>query len=160
MYLVPEKGVEIVNRLSKAELEQVSFYKRIAQQANRLGFLRAEKFFIAESKEENGHFLGWQDYMNGRGNDFIIPAIDEQDFKAKSLFELIELAIEKEIEVTKLYNEAHVQLMSIDVSTAIKCIEYINIQTEALAYYTDAYSVFKGLDKAGQLVAEHSFFEG
>jgi hypothetical protein len=158
-YEIPKKAMDIVDSLAKLELGQTSFYKRLAQQANKSGFLLAEKYFIAESIEENEHFLGWQTYVNGRGNDFCIPSVEEYDIEAKDLTELIELSLEKEIEVSIAYNEAYSELLSLDVPTAIKAIEYITIQTLAVAIYKDYFSTFSGLDKAGQLVAEHTIFE-
>jgi len=158
-YEIPKKAMNIINSLAKLELGQTSFYKRLAQQANKSGFLLAEKYFIAESIEENEHFLGWQNYVNGRGNDFCVPSTEEYDIEAKDLTELIELSLEKEIEVSIAYNEAYSELLSIDVPTAIKAIEYIVIQTAAVAIYKDYAATFEGLDKSGQLIAEHSIFE-
>jgi hypothetical protein len=158
-YEIPKKAMNIINSLAKLELGQTSFYKRLAQQANKSGFLLAEKYFIAESIEENTHFLGWQNYVNGRGNDFCVPSTEEYDIEAKDLTELIELSLEKEIEVSIAYNEAYSELLSIDVPTAIKAIEYIVIQTAAVAIYKDYAATFEGLDKSGQLIAEHSIFE-
>lgn len=158
-YEIPKKAMSIVNSLAKLELGQTSFYKRLAQQANKTGFLLAEKYFIAESIEENEHFLGWQNYVNGRGNDFCIPSIEEYDIEAKDLTELINLSLEKEIDVSMAYNEAYNELLSLDVPTAIKAIEYINIQTAAVATYKDYAAGFERLDKTGQLVLEHTIFE-
>lgn len=158
-YEIPKKAMAIVDSLAKLELGQTSFYKRLAQQANKTGFLLAEKYFVAESIEENTHFLGWQNYVNGRGNDFCIPSVEEYDIDAKDLTELINLSLEKEIDVSMAYNEAYSELLSLDVPTAIKAIEYITIQTAAVAIYKDYAATFSGLDKSGQLVAEHTIFE-
>ena len=159
MYLIPKETYSLIKPLAQVELEQTSFYKRIAVLANRLGFLLAEKFFIAESKEENDHFLIWQNYINGRGNDFEIPNIEEQSFSAKTLYELIELSLEKEIEVTKMYGEVYTKLLTQDPVTAVEVAKFINIQIEAVAYYTDLCAVFEKLDKSGELTAEHTHFE-
>lgn len=158
-YEIPKKAMAIINSLSKLELGQVSFYKRLSQQANKSGFLRAEKYFLTESKEESEHFDGWLNYVNGRGNDFCIPQIEEQDIEAKDLTELIELSLEKEIEVSIAYNEAVTELLPLDIPTAIKAMEYVTIQTQAVATYKDYLATLSGLDKAGQLTAEHSIFE-
>lgn len=158
-YLIPKKAYTELYPLPTAELEQTSFYKRLAVLCNKLGYLLAEKFFIAESKEENDHFLMWQDYINGRGNNFVIPSIEAVDLEAEDLYGVVDLALSKEIEVLKMYEQKYVDLMASDVATAVFILKFIDIQIAAVAYYTDACAVFKDMDKSGQISAEHSFFE-
>ena len=158
-YPIPKKSFSIVYPLATAELEQTSFYKRLAVVCNKLGYLLAEKFFIKESKEENDHFLIWQDYINGRGNNFDIPSIDSQSVEAESLYNVAELAVSKEIEVLKMYEQAFSEVMPIDTATATVILKYSYIQIEAVTYYTDVCAVLRGMDKNGQISAEHSLFE-
>ena len=145
-YPIPKKSFSIVYPLATAELEQTSFYKRLAVVCNKLGYLLAEKFFIKESKEENDHFLIWQDYINGRGNNFDIPSIDSQSVEAESLYNVAELAVSKEIEVLKMYEQAFSEVMPIDTATATVILKFIDIKIEAVSYYTDVCAVLRGID--------------
>jgi ferritin len=158
-YLIPNKSFNIIYPLATAELEQTSFYKRLAVVCNKLGYLLAEKFFIKESEEENDHFLIWQRYINGRGNNFDIPSIESQSVEAENLYDAVELALSKEIEVLKMYEQSYAEVMSVDVASSTVILKFIDIQIEAVTYYTDVCAVLRDLDKNGQISAEHSLFE-
>lgn len=158
-YELSEESMEIIAPLAEIELEQSTFYNQLAIVANKLGFLMAQKYFNQEAIEEKEHFMGWADYISGRGNAYTVPAIGITKCKSKSLFELIEMALEKEIEVSKLYAEQGMKLFNVDQLAYQKLIGYLQIQNEAIIFYTDLCAVFEGLDKAGELTAEHSYFE-
>ena len=51
------------------------------------------------------------------------------------------------------------KLFAVDQLAYQKLIGYLQIQNEAVAFYTDMCAVFEGLDKAGEMTAEHSYFE-
>lgn len=158
-YEISDEAMEIIAPLAEIELEQSTFYNQLAIVANKLGFLMAQKYFNQEAIEEKEHFMGWADYISGRGNAYTVPAIGITKCKSKSLFELIEMALEKEIEVSKLYAEQGMKLFNVDQLAYQKLIGYLQIQNEAIIFYTDLCAVFEGLDKAGELTAEHSYFE-
>lgn len=159
-YKLPQEALDIINSLASLEYEQVSFYKRLGQQANTLGYLRAEKYFMQESHEENEHFEKWEKYVNGRGNDFIIPEVSKQKDSYKNLYELIEAALEKEIEVSKFYAKKVTRLFEIDLLSFQEAMDFIKIQNEAVAIYTDYCAVLEGITEKGDfLTAEHSLFE-
>jgi ferritin len=158
MTLKPE-AMKILKPLYSIEASQIMFYKQLSAVANKLGFLRAEKYFLAESQEEATHFDKWQNYIVGRGNDFQVPGIEAPEDSSKNLYELIESALKMEIEVSDMYNEAAMKLMGVDQLAYQECIDFLKIQNEAISTYTDYCAVLEGLDKDGQLVAEHSLFE-
>jgi len=156
-----EKSIlRILLPLAAVELAQVGFYKQLSADANRLGFLKAQKYFLKESQEEAEHFDGWLDYITGRGNDFTVPAIPAPSVTTQSLLDCIVAALNKEIEVSKMYNDAAISLMGLDQLVYQKILDYLKIQNEAIQIYTDMAAVFEGLedDKTGQLVAEQALF--
>jgi hypothetical protein len=69
------------------------------------------------------------------------------------------MALAKEVEVSKLYAEQGMKLFAVDQLAYQKLIGYLQIQNDAIIFYTDLCAVFEGLDKAGELTAEHSYFE-
>lgn len=158
-YYISDKAMEIIAPLAEIELEQSTFYNQLALTANRLGFLKAQKYFNQEAIEEKEHFMGWVDYISGRGNDYTVPAIGITKCKSKNLYELIEMALAKEVEVSRLYSEQGMKLFAVDQLAYQKLIGYLQIQNEAIAFYTDMCAVFEDLDKNGEMAAEHSYFE-
>ena len=158
-YELSEESMEIIAPLAEIELEQSTFYNQLAVVANRLGFLMAQNYFNQEAIEEKEHFMGWVDYISGRGNNYTVPAIGITKCKSKSLYELIEMALAKEVEVSKLYAEQGMKLFNVDQLAYQKLIGYLQIQNDAIIFYTDLCAVFEDLDKAGELTAEHSYFE-
>jgi ferritin len=159
-YKLPQEALNIITSLASLEYEQVSFYKRLAQQSNSLGYLRAEKYFMKESIEESEHFDKWLNYVNGRGNDFTIPEVSKQSDKHANLYELIEAALEKEVEVSKYYAKMAVKLFEIDQLAYQETLDFLKIQNEAVAIYTDYCAVLEGITEKGDfLTAEHSLFK-
>jgi ferritin len=150
--------IKILKPLYSIEFEQVAFYKQLSAVANKLGFLKAEKYFLAESQEEATHFDKWQDYIVGRGNDFEVPSIEAPSDSSKDLYQLIESALSKEIEVSEMYSEAAIKVMALDQLVYQEMLDFLKIQNEAIKTYTDYCAVLEDLDKAGQLVAEDSIF--
>lgn len=159
-YKLPQEALNIITSLASLEYEQVSFYKRLAQQSNSLGYLRAEKYFMKESIEESEHFDKWLNYVNGRGNDFTIPEVSKQNEKQSNLYELIEAALEKEVEVSKYYAKMAVKLFEIDQLAYQEILDFLKIQNQAVAIYTDYCAVLEGITSKGDFItAEHSLFE-
>jgi ferritin len=158
-YELSDEAMEIIAPLAEIELEQSTFYNQLAVVANKLGFLMAQKYFNQEAIEEKEHFMGWVDYISGRGNKYTVPAIGTTKSNSKNLYGLIEMALAKEIEVSKLYAEQGMKLFAVDQLAYQKLIGYLQIQNDAIIFYTDLCAVFEGLDKAGELTAEHSYFE-
>lgn len=158
-YKINPKVKPILMALAERELYQSSFYVQLASIANNLGFLKAEKYFQNESKEEKEHFMGHYEYVVGRGEDFQVPAIEMPKLSGKSLYELTELAKNIEFEVSDQYQDALQYVMSIDPMTYKHLQKYIKIQMEAVKFYIDACSTLDKLEKTGELVAESSVFQ-
>lgn len=150
----------ILQPLVEIELYQSSVYVSIANACNRLGYMKAESYFLGESKEERDHAMIHYDYIVGRGSDFIMPEIDKPEIgKGSDLYALTESALKMENEVSSMYQNACAKVFPICQMTYNHLLQFLKIQQEAMKFYIDACAVLSDLDKAGQLVAEKSVFK-
>lgn len=156
-----EKSLAIIDPLVKVELEQSTFFNQLAVIANKLGFKIAEAYFNQESIEEKEHYMGWQNYIIGRGNDFQVPAVPMPKIKPEkmTLYGLTEVAKEKEIEVTLFYDKQLSELFKTDLAAFQFATTYLNIQNDAVRFYIDACVTLDNLDKAGELTVEKRIFK-
>lgn len=159
MYKIESKVLSYLMAAAQKEMYQSMVYVQLAAQANKLGFIPAEKYFLKESNEEKEHFQGHYDYITGRGEDFKVPAIPAPEVAGKSLYELVEFAKNMEVEVSKFYNTITKEIEEVDAMTGEHLLKYLRIQFEAINFYVDACATLEGLDKTGELVAQHSIFE-
>ena len=160
-YKLSKEAIKILSPLVDLELSQSSIYVQVANRCNRLGYLTAEQYFLAESKEERDHALIHYDYITGRGSDFIMPAIDKPDpVEGKDLYEITEYVLEMEDMVSKAYGEASAKMFGVCQMTYSHLLQFQKIQQDALKFYIDACAVLFELDKTGQLVAEKNIFKG
>jgi ferritin len=160
MYKLDAKVMEILNPLISIELAQSSFYVQLANLCNKKGFLKAEAYFLNESKEEREHFLIHYDYVTGKGSDFQTPAIEEFEEYAETLYEITELALIMEGKASEMYKKAALEMASLDQMTYNHLLQFLKIQQDAMKFYIDATSVLFGIeDKGASLVAEKSIFK-
>ena len=160
MYKLDNKVMEILKPLISIELAQSSFYVQLANICNEKGFLKAEQYFLNESKEEREHFLIHYEYVTGQGSYFQTPAIEEFEEYAETLYEITELALIMEGKVSEMYKKAALEMASLDQMTYNHLLQFLKIQQDAMKFYIDATSVLFGIeDKGGSLVAEKSIFK-
>lgn len=158
-YKLSPEVMAILSPLAEVEYNQSSFYIQLAAIANRLGFFKAEKYFLNESLEEREHFLKHYEYIQGMGNDFQVPAMSKPETNSKSLYDLTEKALNMEQTVTSAYRLAAKKLMDLDPVTYNHIAYFLTIQVEAVKFYMDACVKLRGLDgKTGELIAENTVF--
>lgn len=158
-YKLSPEVMSILSPLAEVEYAQSSFYIQLAAIANRLGFFKAEKYFLEESAEERMHFLKHYEYIQGMGSKFQVPALSKPETDGKSLYDLVEKALNMEVTVTDAYRAAAKKLMDLDPITYNHIMWFINIQIEAVKFYLDACAKLYQLDgKTGELVAENTVF--
>lgn len=158
-YKLSPEVMAVLSPLAEIEYNQSSFYIQLAAIANRLGFYKAERYFLDESLEERTHFLKHYEYIQGMGSEFQVPAMSKPETSAKSLYELNEKALNMEETVTDAYRAASKKLMELDPITFAHLQWFVNIQIEAVKFYMDACAKLHGLDgKNGELIAEKSLF--
>lgn len=159
-YKLSKEVMAILQPLVEIELYQSSVYISIANACNRLGYLKAEGYFLGESKEERDHAMLHYDYIVGRGSDFVMPEIDNPPtYRVSDLYALTEVALKMEGEVSSMYQDACAKVFPICQMTYNHLLQFVKIQQEALKFYIDACAVLSDLDKGGQLVAEKSVFK-
>ena len=160
MYKLDAKVMEILKPLISIELAQSSFYVQLANLCNKKGFLKAEAYFLNESKEEREHFLIHYDYVTGQGSEFQTPEIEEFEESAETLYEITELALTMEGKVSEMYKKAALDMANIDQMTYNHLLQFLKIQQDAMKFYIDATTVLFGIeDKGGSLVAEKMIFK-
>lgn len=160
MYKLDEKVMGILEPLISIEIAQSSFYVQLANLCNENGFLKAEAYFLNESKEEREHFLIHYDYITGQGSYFQTPSIEEFVENADTLYEIVELALSMEKKVSEMYKKAASQMAVLDQMTYNHLLQFLKIQQDAMKFYIDACATLTGIeDKGGSLVAEKMIFK-
>lgn len=157
IYKLSDKVLRKIEPLLEMELYQSNFYKQLGITCNGLGFLKAQKYFYQEAVEENEHAMMWIEYITGRGGSVDIPSIDQPVVEGGSLYELTEQALAIEAKVSDMYQATAKEMMDMCQMTYNEILKFIEIQKNAVAFYSDAAAVLKGLDKTGELVAERIF---
>ena len=158
-YKLSPEVMAVLSPLAEIEYNQSSFYIQLAAIANRLGFYKAEKYFLNESLEERSHFLKHYEYIQGMGSEFQVPAMPKPETSAMSLYELAEKALNMEESVTEAYKVASKRMLELDPASFAHLQWFMNIQIEAIKFYMDACAKLTGLEgKSGELVAEKSLF--
>lgn len=159
-YKLDDKVMKVLKPLISIEIAQSSFYVQLANLCNKNGFLKAEAYFLNESKEEKEHFLIHYDYVTGQGSYFQTPAIEEFIENADTLYDITELALTMEGRVSEMYRNAASEMCSLDQMTYNHLLQFLKIQQDAMKFYIDACSTLTGIeDKAGSLVAEKMIFK-
>lgn len=160
MYKLDEKVMEVLKPLISIEIAQSSFYVQLANLCNEKGFLKAEAYFLNESKEEREHFLIHYEYVTGQGSYFQTPAIEEFVEEASNLYEIVELALAMENKVSGMYKKAASEVCTLDQMTYNHLLQFLKIQQDAMKFYIDACATLVDIeDKAGYLVAEKMIFK-
>ena len=158
-YKLSDKAMSILEPLVHIELFQSSVYVQLANLANKAGFLKAEDYFLNESKEEREHAMIHYDYIVGRGSDFQMPNIEEPSEEGTTLYDITKAALEMEAEVSTMYQEAAAKMFPVCQMSYNHLLQFLKIQQDALKFYIDACSTLNGLEKTGELVAEKSVFK-
>ena len=101
--LLPTNTPAILNAAIAAELYAANLYKHVANQMQRLGYFGAQKFLLAESQHELGHYQILVDYMDERGAMADMPAVPAITETCSSLRDAIEIAYETELQLERDY---------------------------------------------------------
>jgi ferritin len=158
-YKLSPEVMAILSPLAEIEYYQSSFYIQLAALSNKLGFYKAEKYYLQESLEEREHFLKHYEYIQGMGSEFQVPSMSKPETSAKNLYDLTEKALNMEETVTDAYRAAAKKLMELDPISYNHLTYFLNVQVEAVKFYMDACAKLHGLDgKNGELIAEKSVF--
>lgn len=94
-----------LNEQIKLEAQSSQIYLSMACWADHNAFDGAAKFLYAHSDEERMHMMKLVKYVNNRGTQAEIPALDRADGEYKSLKDIFQQILDHEIKVTQSINE-------------------------------------------------------
>jgi|688.fasta_scaffold773092_2 ferritin len=118
------------------ELYASNFYKYAATCCQRMGYFGAQKFFEKESADEIEHYYMHRDFLNDRGDEADMPAIEEVDFpKDDSLEGIVDMALKMEKDLGDYYNKKY--FATKDASVQVHLMKFVDIQTKAVGEYLD-----------------------
>lgn len=141
-----------LNKQIEAEANSSQLYLAMASWAETQGYEGVSDFFYSQSDEERQHMLKLVKYVNERGGQAHIPAIEEPLKMFDCLTHVFQDFLNHEVEVTRLINElVHTCLENRDYTTHNFLQWYVSEQIEEEALARTILDKLKliGNDKAG-----------
>lgn len=134
------------------ELYQSNLWKSLANQLQRIGYFGGQKYFLAESAEELGHYQIIADFMNDMGDCADVPKIDAITDKVKDLGEALELGYQTELDVYNQYKELYEKAEEEDCTVGIFLQQFVTIQVKAVGHYGDLLAKYKIAEATKELL--------
>lgn len=107
-----------LNKQVKVEGDSSQIYLAMASWAENKGFEGIATFMYAQADEERMHMLKLIKYINQRGGEALIPAVDQPKLDYTSFKTLFNQLFEHEVFVSKSINElVHISLEERDYAT-------------------------------------------
>lgn len=125
-----------LNNQIKNEAYSSQLYLAMASWAEGQGFEGVASFMYAHSDEERTHMLKLVKFVNERGGQAVVPALDAPPTEFNGLESLFEMLLNHEVEITNNINElVHLTLANKDYTTHNFLQWYVSeqIEEEALA---------------------------
>ncbi len=125
-----------LNNQIKNEAYSSQLYLAMASWAEVQGFEGVASFMYRHSDEERTHMLKLVKFVNERGGQAIVPALDAPPTQFEGLEALFEMLLNHEVEITNNINElVHLTLANKDYTTHNFLQWYVSeqIEEEALA---------------------------
>lgn len=139
-YPLKEEAISLLGQLLELEFDQSYTWTYIAMCMQNNGYFRAANYFSDEAKEERGHANMHIEYLLGRGYEAKLPKITPPELELEDLKGAIKYGFELESEVTDKYAKIIRQMLDIDMLTYNFLLQFLTIQQDALAKYSDLYS--------------------
>ena len=149
-----------INEQIKREEHSSRIYLAMASWAERNGFPGAANWLYAQTEEERIHMLKFVHYLNDRGGNAIIPALDAPDAKFKSLLEVFQQVLKHEEYISESINNLYaVCTKEKDFTTANYLQWYINEQIEEESTVRSILDQIKlaGTEKGGSFMMDKEF---
>lgn len=159
IYALSPKVLRMIEPLLEIEMYQSLFYKQLGIACNSLGHLKAQKYFYQESVEEMEHAQMWIDYITGRGGSVDIPSLDKPVVEGNNLYDLTEQALAIEVKVSDMYQAEAMNMKDVCQMTYNEILKFIEIQKNAIAFYSDVCAALYNLDKTGHILVEKMYFK-
>jgi ferritin len=136
----------------QVELYQSNLWKSLANQLQRIGYFGGQKYFLAESSEELGHYQIIVEFMNDMGDCADLPKIEAITDKVKDLGEALELGYQTELDVYNQYKDLYKQAEDEDCTVAIFLQQFVTIQIQAVGHYGDLLAKYKIAEATKELL--------
>lgn len=134
------------------ELYQSNLWKSLANQMQRLGFFGSQKYFLAESAEELGHYQIIVDFMNDMGDCADVPALDAVTDKVKTIGDALEIGYEMELDVYKKYKKFYEEAEDEDCVVGQFLLQFLEIQRKAVGHYGDLLAKYKVAEETKEIL--------
>lgn len=139
-YPLKEEALSLLQQLLELEFDQSYTWTYIAMCMQNNGYFRAANYFSDEATEERKHASTIIEYLLGRGYEAKLPKITPPELELEDLKGAIKYGFELESEVTDKYVKIIRQMHDIDMLTYNFLLQFLTIQQDALAKYSDLYS--------------------
>jgi ferritin len=134
--MISKQVVAELNNQIKNEAYSSQLYLSMASWAEVQGYEGVASFMYRHSDEERTHMLKLIKFVNERGGQAVVPALDAPPVQFEGLEALFEMLLNHEVEITNNINElVHLTLANKDYTTHNFLQWYVSeqIEEEALA---------------------------
>jgi len=132
--LISEMCVTKFNEALYQEMYVSHLYHHIANQMQMMGYFGTQSFFMAESKDELGHFQVIVDFLNDIGTLAKMPSVPAMTEEVDSIMSALTMAYDQEVELMNFYSDFY--KMAEPVCQEI-LLDFIKIQRKAVGEYGD-----------------------
>ncbi|MFA7287687.1 MAG: ferritin-like domain-containing protein [Melioribacteraceae bacterium] len=129
-----------------------AFYRDASNYLQGIGFMKAAKYFAAESTDELTHAKGLESYLVDWNVHPELPALEAQDNSFDGIMDVIEKAYEIEYRLYESYEKTTMDVFNKgDVCTFFFLQTYNDIQRKSVAEYSDMMNLCEGVDTESKL---------
>lgn len=144
-----EKAIEF-------ELGHFYLYKRLANIMQGMGYFGAQKYFLAESAEEDTHYQKHIDFLNDYGVAPKLPTLAPETEEIASLMDALVSAFENELDLLKFYRELAKEEGEEYPEIGAYLNFFLDTQREHVGFYGDMIARLEtvGKDECGILIID------
>ena len=157
-----ESSVNVLTLRLSDEFGAYYFYRALSNWCKSVGYTKAAEYFAKESDDELTHAKKIESFLVDWNIIPQLPAITQPGLEFKSLFDGIEKAYAMEYALYESYENDGVKVFKTgDLCTFNLLSEYIQVQTKAVAEYSDMLNLLEGVNvdnKFEMLMLEEKLF--
>jgi ferritin len=129
------------------EYDAAAMYKGIANWCKGNGYEKAATYFDGESADELKHAQRLMEYLTDWNIYPEIPDVPAPKIEYKDLVEALETAYNTEYSLYEKYEGTAKEMFTADLCTFKLMQDYLQIQVESVAEYSDKLNMLEGCDK-------------
>ena len=150
----------LINSLITDEYHAHYQYQAASNWCQGAGFTKAAEFFKKESDDELEHARRIMQYLVDWNVTPELPVIVKPVLEFKSLIEAIEMGYQLEFDLLNKYQDITADIEEMDTAAYEFLSQFLSIQTESVANYSDMLNVLEGVDptKFNMLLIEPLLF--